>query len=1218
MSVLPKMFNRLASQAYAANPGSLAKDIAQIADLEPGFALPLVIAASVGIPMLTAMVRGLGNSAEEDPEPAVPQEYGAVSSIFSELADARNRAATDVLDNALADLLEEQSWDECKKQLDAAVKEWDRSRPEGAGNAPDHDEMVQVLLSLVRNLREAAYRDLFAEHYRQVVSVDRRVRLQVEDVFVRLEAASGDGSNGWNEREEPECLDFQGLDAAGIEGRLRRAGNLVIIGEPGSGKSTMLRYLAAVCAASETAEPLLPMFLNLRDYAGGQEVLIAESAAAFAEGALQLKMAEGFFEDALRDGRCLVCLDALDEVPKKERRRVVSRVEQLERRYHDNNRFVVTSRRAGYDEEPLDEGIFKRYDVQPMDDDAISDFIDWRFRENAQLANGVRAALDDDSNLRALASNPLQLAMFNLVYREDDRGGLPLKRSGFYQKVVEELIEDQDRSVGSHYAADAFYKYHKDILAAIAHHVHSEERETVDKSPLLKFVTGFLEKDIDIGQRQASREAEAFVELAERRTGLLASQRASRGVKFQFLHATIQEYLTARHIYFSHKLDEPEAFWNEIEGRLTNDFWREVIVFLLAGFGEDEGEYCTYLTEKILAAGDETLHQPRRSELPTHLQLVADALADQAPMSSDLQQAVVGRLERLGRGPYGSNWRAIRALGGIRHIPDLVTPALTTIAIDPAVDDWQRWEAAEQLRVLGERETVIEALIAICTDRAAGAYVRVRAAEQLGELGEGLTVITALTAVADDPEVDVGNRVGAGVALAELGEREKAIEVMTAIAGEPAVEDWGRVRAAEKMGELGEREKAIEILTAITDGQAGEAWFGGWPRVSAAEKMGDLGEREKAIEALTTIIGDPAGDARERADAAEQLGELGEREKAIEVLTAIISNPTLDAWKRTYAAKKFGQLGVREKAIEALNAIAKDPAVESRDRVHTALDLRELDDEAGAKQALAAIAVDPKATPHDRGYAAGHLAALGERATSTAVLIGIATAPDVDAHVRLFAARDLEELGERERAIAIEVLTAIVNDPAVDASDRRYAARNLAELGQREEAVEVLTAIVSDPAVGASDRVVAAGELAELGEREKVIEELTGIATEPAIEAWDREYAAEDLSEMVERKKVIEAVIAVTNAREVEPVRRVYAAAVLGKLGEMEAAVVTLKAIANDPEAVARDRVSAAEALGRLGERDAAMAVLTIVANDPAVDEGDQERVAEAMVELSG
>jgi predicted NACHT family NTPase len=152
---------------------------------------------------------------------------------------------------------------------------------------------------------------------------------------------------------------------------LRSAGNVVILGEPGSGKSTLLRYLAANCAASDSDDASVPLLLPLREIAQ-KESLVAEHAAQFATDVLQLPMPEGFFQRLLQEGRCLVCLDALDEVPPSDRRRVAGRVEQMVRRY-PKNLFVVTSRRAGYDAEPLDPRIFNSYAVRPMEGEDVTE-----------------------------------------------------------------------------------------------------------------------------------------------------------------------------------------------------------------------------------------------------------------------------------------------------------------------------------------------------------------------------------------------------------------------------------------------------------------------------------------------------------------------------------------------------------------------------------------------------------------------------------------------------------------------------------------------------------------------------------------------------------------------------------------------------------------------------------------------------------------------------
>ena len=125
------------------------------------------------------------------------------------------------------------------------------------------------------------------------------------------------------------------------------------------------------------------------------------------------------------------------------------------------------------------------------------------------------------------------------------------------------------------------------------------------------------------------------------------------------------------------------------------------------------------------------------------MQLAADALANQAPMSSELQQEIIGRLGCVGKGRKGRNRlfslsdedKAVGALGVVRHLPELVNPVLAAIATDPAVDGSTRVRAAENLGRMGDTGTAIATLTSIATDPAVAAGDRVSAAERLGHLG---------------------------------------------------------------------------------------------------------------------------------------------------------------------------------------------------------------------------------------------------------------------------------------------------------------------------------------------------------------------------------------------------------------------------------------------------------------------------------------------------
>ena len=1135
--------------------------------MDPVAEAAMAVVGVAGLTAVSPLVRKVLNrtsrSAKESPEP-VPIE--CVESIFRVLSDQRGQVANDRLHDALDELGDVYSPDEIDAKLHEAVAEWSRNRPEGAANPPGLADMVKVLRFIVQEFHESKYRAEFANHYRELESNDLHHRSRIENVFVCLQAErSGveETGNPDERRDGPGFLDFRDKNPDEmLQSLLDLPGNVVILGEPGIGKSTLLRYLAANCAESNSDAALLPLLVPLREIAGGEgeDSLFTEVAARSSQNALQIPMPSGFFQRALDEGRCLVCLDALDEVPLSARRRVTGRVEQLVRLY-PGSRFVVTSRRAGYDDGPLDENFFRRYVAQPMEKEDINDFVNnWLGQGTEEAANAL-AILDNHPDIKALAANSLLLAVFNVVYREV--GGHPdaLNRTGFYRKATEVLFDRQNKEGQSIEPREI----RKDVLAAVAHHMHQSGDETFGKIPLKRFVVRFLEYENPDGDRsEAIRQADEFVKLAERRIGLLVEKSGSGEPQFGFLHSTFREYLTAEYINHRHFASQPDAYWEEIRKHVTNPLWREVILFLL---GNLEREYCTYLVEKILASGDARPSFPNRGSLDIHLQLAADALAGQSPMSPELQREIIGRLEVFCPPFYLEPIRsmhAIRALGEMRHISQEVHPILSGVVAVSTTPPGTRIVAATALDKLGYKSEAIEVLTGIA--RGSDFYDRVDAAVALGRLGEKGVAVEVLTGIARGS--NSSDRVYAAAVLGRLGATQVAIDVLTGIATgiarKSVSNDIYRVNAAAALARLGETQAAIDVLTSFVKGNYHDSTY-----FSAAEELGRLGEIETAVENLTSIARWHYS-PRTRVDAAAVLGRQGERETAVDVLTGIARGGNHDR-DRIRAAAALDKLGERSTALENLIRIARGSSGD-RERIDAARELVTMGERETAVDVLTSIA---RGSNHD-----GDLL----RVTMTSIARG--SNHDGD---RVRAAEELGKLGERETAV--DVLTSIARGSSDD-GDRTGAARELVTMGERETAVDVLTSIARGSNHDGG-RVRAAEELGKLGEIGTAVDVLIGIAR-GSREDSTRLRAAEELGWLGERQAAVDVLTAI--ARESNDDRTCHtAAAALGKLGERQAAVEVLTSIARGSSGEST-RLTAAANLGRLGERQAAVEVLTSIA----------------------
>jgi len=379
----------------------------------------------------------------------------------------------------------------------------------------------------------------------------------------------------------------------------------VVLGDPGGGKSTLSEKLIYDTASNSDERRPVPFLVVLRDYAkffkdARPKTKLLDYLQQSCDSPYNVDCPREAIEYLLLNGRALVVFDGLDELLDTSLRRSVVQVVEAFSHMYPTCPILVTSRRVGYAEAPLDSDLFRVVQLGDFTEDNVRTYADNWFKLDESVTADRKRALTSafmaDSNfVPDLRSNPLMLSLMCGIYASENY--IPTNRPDVYEKCSLLLFErwDKQRDIKSPLPFDAHVR---EAMRSLALYMYGHQgEEGIPRARLIDIMKGYLLERRFEDENEAENAAIEFIDFCKGRAWVLTDIGADT---YGFTHRTFLEYFAASQLVRLNPA--PEQLFNSLQEQIEVGSWDVVAQLSLQIVGRNAEDGSDLFLEHVLEA----------------------------------------------------------------------------------------------------------------------------------------------------------------------------------------------------------------------------------------------------------------------------------------------------------------------------------------------------------------------------------------------------------------------------------------------------------------------------------------------------------------------------------------------------------------------------------------------------------------------------------------